>query len=130
MLGGEAVGLRCEEGLIAAIGPAVAPEAGDEVIDAAGRRWSPRSINGHTHAAMTLFRGYGDDLPLMRWLEERIWPLEAKLDGGRRLLGNAARLRRDDPHRDGAVLGHVLAGRGERPGGRATRGCGRRSARR
>ena len=37
-------------------------------------------MNGHTHAAMTLFRGYGDDLPLMEWLEKRIWPVEARLD--------------------------------------------------
>ena len=34
-------------------------------------------VNGHTHAAMTLFRGYGGDLPLMEWLEEHIWPAEA-----------------------------------------------------
>ena len=40
----------------------------------------PGLINGHTHAAMTLFRGHGDDLPLMRWLEEVIWPVEARLD--------------------------------------------------
>ncbi|MEX0893825.1 MAG: amidohydrolase, partial [Gemmatimonadota bacterium] len=39
----------------------------------------PALANGHTHAAMTLFRGYGDDLPLMEWLETRIWPAEARL---------------------------------------------------
>lgn len=38
----------------------------------------PGLINLHTHAAMTLMRGYGDDLPLMTWLKERIWPAEAK----------------------------------------------------
>ena len=37
-------------------------------------------VNAHTHAAMTLFRGYADDLPLMEWLERHIWPAEAKLD--------------------------------------------------
>jgi 5-methylthioadenosine/S-adenosylhomocysteine deaminase len=36
-------------------------------------------MNGHTHAAMTLFRGFGDDLPLQTWLEDKIWPLEEKL---------------------------------------------------
>ncbi len=36
----------------------------------------PGLINTHTHAAMTLFRGFGDDLPLERWLRERIWPAE------------------------------------------------------
>jgi 5-methylthioadenosine/S-adenosylhomocysteine deaminase len=80
MLDGEAVGLRCSEGRIAAIGSQVAPEAGDEVIEASGAPLVAPLLNGHTHAAMTLFRGYGDDLPLMRWLEERIWPIEAKLD--------------------------------------------------
>jgi 5-methylthioadenosine/S-adenosylhomocysteine deaminase len=36
----------------------------------------PGLVNAHTHAAMTLLRGYADDLPLMRWLNERIWPAE------------------------------------------------------
>lgn len=36
----------------------------------------PGLINAHTHAAMSLFRGIADDLPLMSWLEEHIWPLE------------------------------------------------------
>ncbi|MGZ8665976.1 MAG: amidohydrolase [Solirubrobacterales bacterium] len=79
-LDGEAVDLRCSEGRIAAIGPEVAAEPGDEVIEAAGAPLVAPLLNGHTHAAMTLFRGYGDDLPLMRWLEERIWPVEAKLE--------------------------------------------------
>ncbi len=40
---------------------------------------TPGLVNCHTHAAMALLRGIGDDLPLMRWLKERIWPLEAAL---------------------------------------------------
>ncbi len=40
---------------------------------------TPGLVNAHTHAAMTLLRGVGDDLPLMRWLAERIWPLEKAL---------------------------------------------------
>ncbi len=39
----------------------------------------PSFINGHTHAAMSLFRGYADDMPLKHWLEGKIWPLEEKL---------------------------------------------------
>jgi 5-methylthioadenosine/S-adenosylhomocysteine deaminase len=39
----------------------------------------PGLVNGHTHAAMTLFRGFADDLPLMEWLEEHIWPAERRL---------------------------------------------------
>ena len=38
----------------------------------------PGLVNLHTHAAMTLMRGLADDLPLMRWLQEHIWPAEAK----------------------------------------------------
>jgi 5-methylthioadenosine/S-adenosylhomocysteine deaminase len=80
LLDGERVGLRCEDGLIAAIGADVAPAAGDETIDAGGAPLVAPLVNGHTHAAMTLFRGSGGDLPLLPWLENRIWPVEAKLD--------------------------------------------------
>ena len=38
----------------------------------------PGLVNAHTHAAMTLLRGFADDLPLMRWLSEYIWPTEAR----------------------------------------------------
>ena len=79
-LDGELVGLRCEGGTIAALGADVTAAPGDETIDAGGAHLVPSLVNGHTHAAMTLFRGSGGDLPLMPWLEERIWPVEAKLD--------------------------------------------------
>ncbi|MGK2931616.1 MAG: amidohydrolase, partial [Solirubrobacterales bacterium] len=79
-LDGETVNLRAEGGVISAIGADVEAAAGDEVLDAAGAILSPPLVNGHTHAAMTLFRGHGDDLPLMRWLQEAIWPVEAKLE--------------------------------------------------
>jgi 5-methylthioadenosine/S-adenosylhomocysteine deaminase len=80
VLDGATVGLRCVDGTIEAVGPDVAPQAADETIDAAGMPLVPALVNGHTHAAMTLFRGYGGDLPLMRWLEEKIWPVEARLE--------------------------------------------------
>jgi 5-methylthioadenosine/S-adenosylhomocysteine deaminase len=80
LLGGERVGVRCEGGVIVALGPDVAAAPGGEVIDAGGAHVVPPLINGHTHAAMTLFRGSGGDLPLMPWLEEKIWPVEARLD--------------------------------------------------
>jgi 5-methylthioadenosine/S-adenosylhomocysteine deaminase len=79
VLDGATVGLRCEGGVIAALGPDVKPQPGDETIDAAGSPLIAPLLNGHTHAAMTLFRGYGGDLPLMRWLREVVWPIEAKL---------------------------------------------------
>jgi 5-methylthioadenosine/S-adenosylhomocysteine deaminase len=79
VLEGETVGLREEDGLIVELGPSVEPKTGDEVIDADGLLLSPPMVNGHTHAAMTLFRGFGDDMPLMEWLRTKIWPAEAKL---------------------------------------------------
>jgi 5-methylthioadenosine/S-adenosylhomocysteine deaminase len=79
-LDGEAVGLRVEDGRIAELGAAVEPREGDDVIETEGAPIVPGLWNAHTHAAMTLFRGYGDDLPLMEWLEKKIWPAEAKLD--------------------------------------------------
>ncbi|MDQ6854491.1 MAG: amidohydrolase [Actinomycetota bacterium] len=78
-LDGVRVGLRVDGDQIAAVGPEVAPEPGDAVLDGAGMALLPGLVNGHTHAAMTLMRGYGDDLPLMKWLQDRIWPTEAKL---------------------------------------------------
>ncbi len=54
--------------------------AGTEVIDAKGNLLMPGFYNAHCHAAMTLFRGYGEDLPLQRWLEERIFPAEDRLN--------------------------------------------------
>ncbi len=78
-LDGEVIGVRCVDGVIAAIGADVAAAPGDETIEAGGAHLVAPLVNGHTHAAMTLFRGSGGDLPLMPWLQERIWPVEAKL---------------------------------------------------
>ena len=50
-----------------------------EVINCDGLAIVPPFYNGHTHAAMTLLRGYADDMPLQKWLQEYIWPFEAKL---------------------------------------------------
>ncbi|HST69347.1 MAG TPA: amidohydrolase [Solirubrobacterales bacterium] len=79
LLDGERVAIRCEDGAIAALGADVAAQPGGETIDAGGAHLVAPLVNGHTHAAMTLFRGSGGDLPLMPWLEEKIWPIEAKL---------------------------------------------------
>jgi 5-methylthioadenosine/S-adenosylhomocysteine deaminase len=68
--------------MIAAVGPATAFGSIDakETIDAAGGIIMPGLVNTHTHAAMTLFRGLADDLPLMTWLNAHIFPAEALLD--------------------------------------------------
>ena len=79
-LDGERVGLATEDGRIARIGPRIRRRKGEEVIDATGLALVPGFVNGHTHAAMTLFRGHGDDLPLMEWLRTVIWPVEARVE--------------------------------------------------
>ena len=50
------------------------------VVDAAGAIVMPGFIQTHVHLCQTLFRGLADDLPLLPWLERRIWPLEAAHD--------------------------------------------------
>mgnify|MGYP004636300469 FL=1 len=51
----------------------------EETVDCGGNLLMPAFCNTHCHAAMTLFRGYGEDLPLQEWLETRIFPAEEKL---------------------------------------------------
>ena len=48
-------------------------------IDATGKIVMPGLINTHTHVAMALLRGISDDVPLMEWLEQHIWPIEGKM---------------------------------------------------
>jgi 5-methylthioadenosine/S-adenosylhomocysteine deaminase len=71
--------LAIEDGAIVEIAKDIKGEA-DFVIHARNKIVMPGLINTHTHAAMTLFRGSADDLPLMQWLQEEIWPVEAKLE--------------------------------------------------
>ena len=52
-----------------------------ETVDGAAYLMIPGLVNSHTHVAMTLMRGYGDDMPLDRWLNDRIFPFEDKLTG-------------------------------------------------
>jgi 5-methylthioadenosine/S-adenosylhomocysteine deaminase len=53
-------------------------DTADTIIDGSGQLVMPGLVNTHTHAPMTLFRGMADDLPLMAWLHEHIFPAEAK----------------------------------------------------
>ena len=74
-----------DAGGITAVGPAseIPPDPAARIIDARGGIILPGLINAHTHAAMTLLRGIADDLPLMTWLNEHIFPAEATLDADR-----------------------------------------------
>jgi len=70
-----------KDGKIAALGPMgelSGPYEAAEIIAGRGRLVMPGLVNCHTHAPMTLFRGLADDLPLMTWLHEHIFPAEAK----------------------------------------------------
>ncbi|ACX52102.1 amidohydrolase [Ammonifex degensii KC4] len=76
--------IAVEDGRIVYVGPAEEAPSDfrpNRVLRGSNFVALPGLVNAHTHAAMTLFRGYADDLPLKRWLEEAIWPLEAKLKG-------------------------------------------------
>ena len=59
----------------------------DEIIDCKGNLLIPAFYNAHCHVAMTLLRGYGEDLPLQEWLETRIFPAEDHLNDERVLIG-------------------------------------------
>lgn len=71
-----------ETGTIAGVGEGARKAIdADIVIDGSGRLAVPGFVNTHTHAAMTLLRGYADDMLLQDWLSQKIWPLEAHLTG-------------------------------------------------
>jgi len=70
-----------QDGRILDVLPADAAQARYDAVQTLplpGRALIPGLVNLHGHAAMSLFRGYADDLPLMAWLNDRIWPAEKK----------------------------------------------------
>lgn len=68
-----------DNGCIVYVGPNGAGYTASTEIDGRGKLLMPGLINAHTHIAMTLFRGLAEDIPLNVWLENVIWPREAKL---------------------------------------------------
>jgi 5-methylthioadenosine/S-adenosylhomocysteine deaminase len=71
-----------EDGTIGAVGEGIRREYQGEaeiIIDGNGAIALPGLTNTHTHAAMSLLRGYADDMVLQDWLSRKIWPLEAHL---------------------------------------------------
>ncbi|MEP5763273.1 MAG: amidohydrolase family protein [Halieaceae bacterium] len=70
-----------ENGVIVAVGAWAEIEASyraPETLPGAGRILMPGLINGHTHTSMTLFRGMVDDLDLMTWLNQYVFPMEGR----------------------------------------------------
>jgi len=76
--------IAVEDGCITYAGPGgeyVPAKPAGQTVDAGGALALPGFINAHTHVPMTLLRSAANDLPLHAWLNDRIWPLEAKFDG-------------------------------------------------
>ena len=73
------VNVLVKDKTVAYIGKEIPSEQVDRVIEGNGNLMLPAFYNTHCHSALTLFRGYGDDLPLQRWLHEKIFPAEEKL---------------------------------------------------
>lgn len=71
-------GLNLDQGGMAAFGSAV---NWDVEIDCKGNLLMPGFKNAHTHSGMTFLRSMADDLPLQEWLHDKVFPLEAKLNG-------------------------------------------------
>ena len=78
-LDGVRTNIRIEGNRFVAISKDATPGKEDEIIEAEGFAIVPPFYNAHTHAAMSLLRGYADDMPLFTWLNEHIWPFEAKI---------------------------------------------------
>ncbi len=73
-------------------GTAPPPAPGARVLELGSQVLLPGFVNAHTHAAMNLLRGFSDDKPLQRWLEEDVYPAEARLRPGDILWGTCAAL--------------------------------------
>jgi len=71
--------IAINDGRIVEIAEKITGDA-EHVIDGRGKLAMPGLVNCHTHLPMTLLRGVADDLPLMTWLEDHIWPIEANLN--------------------------------------------------
>lgn len=77
LLDGKRRDIYIEGNIIKKIGDNLPPC--EKIISGKNKLAIPPFINSHTHSAMTLLRGYADDMPLMEWLSTKIWPIEAKM---------------------------------------------------
>ena len=77
-----------ENGRIAGVDRMPEGFAADEVIDGSHKVLMPGMVNAHTHAYMSVFRNYADDLPFAEWLFEKIDPLESKMTSEQAYWGN------------------------------------------
>ncbi len=78
ILNGQMRDILIKDGLISKIDKSINTNT-ENILDAKGNYIIPSLKNGHTHAAMSPLRGFGDDMKLQPWLEEKIWPAESKI---------------------------------------------------
>lgn len=79
LLEGKKRNIYIKGNLIAAISEAGNNKEAEFVIDGKDKAAIPGLFNAHTHAAMTLLRGYADDMQLQKWLSTKIWPIEERM---------------------------------------------------
>ena len=78
---GELQCIAVEDNKITYVGADVPADfAADEVLDGKGKLATAGMVNTHGHVSMTLLRSYADDMALMDWLQNKIWPVEDKMD--------------------------------------------------
>ncbi|BBB93069.1 MAG TPA: amidohydrolase [Methylomusa anaerophila] len=75
------VDVAIADSVVAQVGNVDSTWMAEQIIDCKDKLILPGFVNTHTHAAMTLLRSYADDMKLMDWLENRIWPAEDNLTG-------------------------------------------------
>ncbi len=111
--------VEIDEGLISWVGdPWQVPPESDTEVRRLGGLMMPGLVNCHGHSPMTLLRSAGDGLPLTRWLQESVWPREARLEdedvywgmllGAAELLGNGVTTTCEQYRHPTAVVEAVL----------------------
>ena len=73
------VDIKIKDNVIVKIAENIKPEKGEKIIDATNKVVMPGLINTHAHIAMSIFRGTFEGCDLYTWLNQKIWPIEAKL---------------------------------------------------
>ena len=78
---GEKQSIAIEDNKIVYVGKEVPADfIADEIVDGKGKLATAGMVNTHGHVSMTLLRSYADDMALMDWLQNKIWPIEDKMD--------------------------------------------------
>ncbi|WP_196591159.1 amidohydrolase [Pectinatus frisingensis] len=74
------IAIAIKNDVISSVGDVPPNFVADSIIEGQGKLAIPGFVNAHTHVSMTLLRSYADDMKLMDWLNNKIWPVEAKMN--------------------------------------------------